>query len=82
MTKTLIDTMWRGLEAKMAEVEAQAKRGRGTGTGSGAVKPPKFDGDYIMGQVLVPVGDRSRAQLLDNPGEIHISDHRLAGPCH
>jgi hypothetical protein len=33
MTKTLKDTMRRGLTAKIAEVEAQAKCERGTGTG-------------------------------------------------
>jgi hypothetical protein len=29
--KSLIDTVWRGLEAKIAEVEALAERGRRTG---------------------------------------------------
>jgi hypothetical protein len=43
MTKTLTDTMRRGLEAKMPEVEAQAERGS-AGTGADGVKPPKFDG--------------------------------------
>jgi hypothetical protein len=35
-----------------------------------------------MGCVPEPVRDRSRAQLLDVPGEIHILDHRIAGPGH
>jgi hypothetical protein len=42
MTKTLIETTWQGLEAKIAEAEARAKHGRGTGTG--VAKPLKFDG--------------------------------------
>jgi hypothetical protein len=43
MMKTLIDTTWRGLKAKIPEVEAQVECGRGTGTGAGTVKPPTFD---------------------------------------
>jgi hypothetical protein len=35
-----------------------------------------------MVRVLALVRDRSRAQLLDAPGEIHIIDHRIAGPYH
>jgi hypothetical protein len=44
MTKTLTDTMRRGLEAaNIAEVEARAQSER-TGTGAGTAKLPKFDG--------------------------------------
>jgi fumarate hydratase class II len=43
MTKTLIDTTRRGLEAKRAEVEARAQRSKGIGTGAGAAKLPKFN---------------------------------------
>jgi hypothetical protein len=39
MTKTLIDTTWQGLEAKIAEALAQSQHGGGTGTSVGAVKP-------------------------------------------
>jgi hypothetical protein len=42
MTKTIINTSQRGIEAKMQEVEDRAKRGRGRGAGT--VKPPKFYG--------------------------------------
>jgi hypothetical protein len=38
--------------------------------------------NYTMDRVLALVRDGSRVQLLDTPGEIHILDHRLAGPCH
>jgi hypothetical protein len=44
MTKSLIDTAPRGLEVKMAEVEALVERGRGKGTGAGAAKLPEFNG--------------------------------------
>jgi hypothetical protein len=43
MTNTLIDTMWRRLKAKIAEVKAQADHGRGTGTGPGVAQPAKFN---------------------------------------
>jgi hypothetical protein len=43
MTKTLIGTTWRGLEAKVAEGMAWDDHGGGEGTSTGAVKPPKFD---------------------------------------
>jgi hypothetical protein len=42
MTKSLIHATRRGLETKIAKVEARA--GRGTGSGAGEAKPPKFDG--------------------------------------
>lgn len=44
MTKTMIDTTQRGLEAKIVEVKAHAKSRRGTGTSAGTAKPPNFDG--------------------------------------
>jgi hypothetical protein len=43
MTKTLMDTTSRGLEAKIVEVDAGAEGGNGSGTGAGAAKPPTFD---------------------------------------
>jgi hypothetical protein len=42
MTKTLIDAMQRGLETKIAEVEARTERGRGVGIGESPAKLP-FD---------------------------------------
>jgi hypothetical protein len=42
----------------------------------------KVRGDYIMGHVPAPVRDRSGAQLLDAPGEIHLFDHSIARPGH
>jgi hypothetical protein len=44
MTKSLIDTKRRGLEAKIAEVEARAERERRARTGTGTAKPLKIDG--------------------------------------
>jgi hypothetical protein len=43
MTKTLIDTTQRGLEAKIVEVESHAESGRATGTSANMTKPPNFD---------------------------------------
>jgi hypothetical protein len=80
-TNTLTDTMQRGLEVKIAEVKGLVQCGR-TGIGMDAAKARKFGPDYIMDRVTVPVRDRSRAQLLDALGEIHILDHRHAGPDH
>jgi hypothetical protein len=37
--------------------------------------------DCIMSSVPAPVRDCSGTQLLDSPGEVHLSDHRLARPC-
>jgi hypothetical protein len=43
MIKTLVDTTWQELKAKIAEVVAQANCRRGAGTSFGEVKPLKFD---------------------------------------
>jgi hypothetical protein len=77
MTKTLINTMWRGLQAKKVEIKTQAESRRGTGTSAGTAKPPNFDRTTSRA-ILAPVRDCSKAQLLDKPGESHVP----AGPGH
>jgi hypothetical protein len=61
MMRTLVDTTWQGLKAKLAEVEAQAERWscQGTGTTIGMVQTPKFDG--LMSLVIpMAVQDHDR----------------------
>jgi hypothetical protein len=78
--RALTEASQHEFQMQLKKFEATAECGKGTASGMGMVKPPMFDGTFIMGCVLAPVRDCSRAQLLDVPGEIHIFDHHLEAP--
>jgi hypothetical protein len=64
-------------QIRLKKVEARAECRRGAGTGAGSYCSPTG-----LHHALTPVRDRSRAQLLDVPKEIHILHLRLPGPGH
>jgi hypothetical protein len=53
---------------------------KGNRNRSGCGEATQVRRDYIMGRVPAPVRDRSRVQLLDEPGEIHILDQSPLEP--
>jgi hypothetical protein len=65
----------REFQTQVKEVEAGKEKRNLHGSGEAT----EVRQDYIIGRVPVPVPDRSRAQLLDETGKIHILDHGPQG---